>query len=688
MIDVFEIGVSLTMANGVSSVLSTIQKDLLGMSHSINDVEKGFGRMHAAVLGLTGVMAGAGLLGAMWKVADAGREQISIEERLLTAGMKRAEIEQMTAKAWDLAQTKRDQSSTQYLEMLAEMRNALPDTNEVLKVAPLAADFMTDIKMGHPDADSGGMLQDALKTISLRHRLYHPGTRDLDEAGIQDELDWQGRATRFTNGQQNPHTFRQMASQAGPAAAGMSSEAFYGFGAEVANTLQASKAGTAMSSLFQQLIGGTMPKWVAENLIQGGILDKNKVHFANGHANLDAGAVHDEKGMIDNPFTWLNSTISDYAKAHHITAQQASYKILGRATTQRLGSDAVGNIGELQGAFEKQKQAWGIRDTANEARQNDPANLMRQVAAGWEDLQVALGKSMWLPGGTFYTAAHELIDGLRALTGWAIKPENAETIATIMKWTGALGAFLVVGGGLTVAATAFAAMVPIMLPLGLAAGLVYAAFRLLGTAGMQKLGQDLIGFATGVGNVARDFGAQVAPYLVGIGSVFSDFMTNLRPIATGIANVCKDFYSSLDTVVHNLDLSFKGIVKLMDDFVSAIKNVAGEIGEGIKGLATGVASGVGHAASDGYHGLQHLLGLGNGPTGAPAALPSPGQLSGSPFVPSAGGTTLTVQSNLNVNGEVLASVVNQVNGRTASLPDSSGSGFNTRGSMPSPLGAN
>ena len=577
MIELFEIGVAMSMTNGISSVLSTIGRDLLGMGHQIDGINGKFSKMHVAVGGLGVALAGAGVLGALVKISDVSSKQVDTEERLLTAGMKRAEIAQLTAKAWDLANTKRDFSSTEYLDMMAEMRNALPDTAEVLKISPYAADFMTDMRMGDPNQDPHGMLQDALKAISIRGRLYHPGTRDLDEAGIQDEMDWQGRATRFTNGQQNAHTFRQTAAMAGPAARGMSAEAFYGFGAEVSNTLNASKTGTALSSLFQQFIGGTMPKWMAENLInsKSGILHKDRVKFQSGHANLEEGALDDQKGFTSNPFTWLRNAIQKYAKAEHITDQEAGYKILGRATTQRLGNDVVANIGELINSFQKQQEAWGIKATADEARNNSPDNLKHQMSAGFEDAQVAMGKSLWAPGGAFTSASKGITDALRSFTVWATDPKNATTISTIVRLTAALGAFMVVGGGLAILSVAFAALSPILLPLAIGAAALWAAFKLLTPAQLQQLGTMFSGLFSQIGSALGTMVTNLTPYAKQIGqglitllASFFDFGVSLVPDVQAIGNALVNILAAIGDFII-------GLAKGALNIGSSLKNAVG-----------------------------------------------------------------------------------------------------------------
>ena len=45
MIDVYRIGVTLTMVNGVSPVLAVLAKEFLGLKGSIKSIEEGFRRL-------------------------------------------------------------------------------------------------------------------------------------------------------------------------------------------------------------------------------------------------------------------------------------------------------------------------------------------------------------------------------------------------------------------------------------------------------------------------------------------------------------------------------------------------------------------------------------------------------------------------------------------------------------------
>jgi hypothetical protein len=639
----------MTLGNEVSAVLAAIGRDLGKLDSAFSGTSSraaaGFGLMKASALTFAGVLAGtAGVLASMYKIQEAAREQVHIEEQLVTAGMSRKEIAEYTAKAWELSQTKRDQTSTEFMEMMAEMRNVIPEGKDVMKMAPKAADFMTDIRLGDDKADPKGMLQDALKTINARGRMYHLGTKDLNEEAINDELDWMGRATRFTKGQQNPATFRAMATQGGPMSRITSAEAFYGYGAEVANTLGASKTGTMMTGLAQELIGGTMTKNTFNNLKKyGWFKDKSKVHWEGGNAHIQAGALDDEAGLYGdkdgkggNPFLWVYNHMKTAAEkmskdskgkiSYEQATQTIGYQVFGRQNVQRFGGDVMANIGELINSFLKQKEAWGVQDTAKEARDKDPTNIMRQFTSAWDDLMKALGGPMVKP---VHKLLLQMADVFRRLGDWANThqkdvAEYEEIAAKVALVAGAFGLFV----------AAFAA----------GAGLLLLATPTTG----------LIALSLGMAALAYHF-----PQVLSALQAFNDFLANtvlgtLRAFET----VGRTLYDPKTGILtHPLDAAGRGLSAVG----SAIKRGVDDFGDSLAHPLAGAPDPTGphvpmmyEKHSGDYH---------------PSAYIAPAQ-DKRPVVQTISYTTL--------DGKVLTKTVSEEQARQASLPPGGSAGYNSR----------
>ena len=69
MADIYKIGVSIALANGMSPVLAIISRDLMGVHTKVGDIEKGMGRWALAAGGAAAILGGAAIFGGMLKLA-------------------------------------------------------------------------------------------------------------------------------------------------------------------------------------------------------------------------------------------------------------------------------------------------------------------------------------------------------------------------------------------------------------------------------------------------------------------------------------------------------------------------------------------------------------------------------------------------------------------------------------------
>jgi hypothetical protein len=72
--DVYRIGVTISMVNNASAVLGAIQRDVLRLHQSVDMLTGGFTAAKAAVVGLSAALSGHAALGAMGKLVVRGKE--------------------------------------------------------------------------------------------------------------------------------------------------------------------------------------------------------------------------------------------------------------------------------------------------------------------------------------------------------------------------------------------------------------------------------------------------------------------------------------------------------------------------------------------------------------------------------------------------------------------------------------
>ena len=84
--EVYRIGVTISMVNNTSAVLGVIQRDVLRLHQSVDMLTGGFTAAKAAVVGLGAALGGNAALGAMGKLVGQGnelaRQQGLVQEQL------------------------------------------------------------------------------------------------------------------------------------------------------------------------------------------------------------------------------------------------------------------------------------------------------------------------------------------------------------------------------------------------------------------------------------------------------------------------------------------------------------------------------------------------------------------------------------------------------------------------------
>jgi hypothetical protein len=123
--DVYQIGISIAMQNGVSSVLRMIQKDVLNLSSSVQAAASGFGRLKLAIAGATSVFVGTAVLKGLADLSRAGEKYTHQLELMKTAGMQAAEVQASIAAANNVSSTVLSMTPTENLKTIRELRMAL-----------------------------------------------------------------------------------------------------------------------------------------------------------------------------------------------------------------------------------------------------------------------------------------------------------------------------------------------------------------------------------------------------------------------------------------------------------------------------------------------------------------------------------------------------------------------------------
>lgn len=140
--DIWKIGVQISLANNVSPVLAVIAKDMLGLKGPIKDVENAFASWKVAALGAVGVITGSAMLGGLAKLASYGSDVNHQLELMKVAGMQNAEIQQSIAQAMKTSALVQTTTYAGNLEHIRELRYAFGNSDK-------ANQYLTDVSQAN-----------------------------------------------------------------------------------------------------------------------------------------------------------------------------------------------------------------------------------------------------------------------------------------------------------------------------------------------------------------------------------------------------------------------------------------------------------------------------------------------------------------------------------------------------------
>ena len=283
-----------------------------------------------------------------------------------------------------------------------------------------------------------------------------PQTHKYSQARVETFIGLALKLVEATRGSVDESSLQNFFRQAGPSGRNLSVAAIMQL-APVLKEMGAQKAGTALTSAYQELIGGTMTEKVADALEQIGMLDKRHVKKTRTGVRIDPGSVTGAALFATNPVDFVNTVLMPQIEKMHpnwgpTQVNQELTQLFGRQTVQRLMADLISQSGQYAKDFAQEKQAA----TAPQAL----AVLNASYAQGVTNLSTALASLAQVVGSdvtpTLIPAMKGLTASISDLTAAATAhPGAAKAIAGLAV---GLGSLMIVGGGLaaTIGALKFA----------------------------------------------------------------------------------------------------------------------------------------------------------------------------------------------------------------------------------------
>ncbi|SDR52637.1 hypothetical protein SAMN05519103_04552 [Rhizobiales bacterium GAS113] len=379
------------------------------------------GHLHAGH-SAAGYAAVGGLVG-VYEAIKYATSLASVQSGLRIGGVPESKITQATSLSYGLAE-QFGQPVAEVLKTISEIRNPLGGIDPAMEHIKQLGSAMVvlrsmDEKTG---GNVSGQLYNLIRSAEFRNAITGP---EFDKA-----IDMMVRADVATGGKVTPADFFQFSKYARGSLPGLSDRFLYSYGPELAQEFKGSGAGTVMSGLYQQIVGGMMSttglsKMQDLDMLRGGpmqplINEKNKlVGYENEYWLFDKyqnvvksrkpGGIVGSEVFEKDPDKFFEIMMQHEA-AQGISDPDAQRRynaqIFRRGTTTQFANVLMQQMGRLDRGAAGIAGTMSTYDAAQTLLARDPATNMRSFTAAWTNMLTAAGGPLIEPA----------ITGMRAVT--------------------------------------------------------------------------------------------------------------------------------------------------------------------------------------------------------------------------------------------------------------------------------
>lgn len=603
----YEVAIHLTATNGVSSVLAAISKEVLGLTAGVKELEKGFSNLHLGVLGAAGVAAG---LGGFMVLKDLAKHAADLSHELTQIsklGVSDAQLAVIRTAAQRTTEQVPGTTEKSALELYGVSYSMFGNDGALKIMEPLAKFVQVVGNTGGDYEGAQGNIVKMIRSGELMGKFINEQTKVVDTDKLMHFLDLGARVMTATHGMVNSATWLQLAQQGGPALAGMSDSGMYTM-AIIAQAMGGYRAGTALSSIYQQMAGGKMAQYPASELHKMGLVGDYSVG-KGGHLLWKDGALNTDfvKALKTDPIEATKIMVDAFHKQGLNTMDQIvpkMYEILQRTTSIRELHDLIRNLPQIIQERDRIQVGLGVDDAYAAQQGRDLEQVEHNLGASWQNLMYAIAG----PSTGFYVGVlSTLSKAFTSLTA-SLHGVNPQAIANVFEGLAVVSAGLFAGGSLAIITAIAAALGP--------AGAVMA--------GLGALAAILGYFSSTASDGAVDFAKRhgrpnptpdLFQTLGGWWKSLNDFDVRMRTAAqTAGANVGR-WVSEAWSAVNSGQVSTaiaRWAVSLVSDIGSALEQIPDLTGARIAGLASGMASAITNWFRDVIASVGKALGLPEG----------------------------------------------------------------------------
>lgn len=524
MPNIFDVGVSLSLASNVGAGLRSIARDLLGVRGEIGRTQEDLRRLRSTLLGLGGVMVAGGIAHVMWDAAKAGDQLQQQLQRIRSMGVDNVQVQKDYVAALKAARQVEGTSPSGNLALISMLRDEVGTSANARAILPgVARDEWILRHIGQ----STGDIASIMKSIEmLRFEVGKNGqidpqrflhALDLFTAGLNLDPRALLRGTQIF----------QFARMAQPVAGlGGNPEEFIRDYFELM-TQMGRTAGRGVAYFGIKLLGGQLTKAQEATLLRLGLVSPSGVGGTKEHPFLKTGAVKGFDELIHKGIlAWVRDVLFPAMKVQYggepdsaqmgkvlsglagmpVTSQRAIATFFNlAAATNRFQDQFDKGLKRLDKTFSDQQNALtpqiqdfdaafrGLMEVVGLPEVHMAVPFLRDLTETLQDMTLWVGQNQWLP---------EVLESLGA------------AIAT---FAGVEGGALVLRGALGMLRVAIPDLASAFGPFAAGGAAAIALRMLTSTGGLLGLALGLEVFAKAVSDPRLKFLVKEAEALVNAG---------------------------------------------------------------------------------------------------------------------------------------------------------------------------
>jgi hypothetical protein len=464
--DIYKIGMSITLANGVSSVLAIIAKDMFMLEGGVKKLQSamtGLNKTSLLVGGALGVVVGGGIIAGFAKLTDHAKELSHQLVQIKKLGVDAGDFDKYREAAYKAHSQVPGATSVDALKTLGMTHSMFGVEGSIKALKPIL-EFAQALGNSSGDYEKATeQVKEMVRAGELSGQFVNESTHKVDVDKLLKFLDLGQKVNAATHGMVNPHTWLMMAQQGGPMLGTMSEEGMLTM-AMVGQAMGGPRAGTAIQAVGRQFLGFKMTTPTADALDSIGFMKQDmytdKMGRLRNKYTTNKGLWSKEGGPFsETGAEFARTTQEDPLKASMILLKALNehgyktmkeivpmlYQILGTDTARRLEHELVRNAPQMFDEKGRIKQGMGVGAANKVQNAEDYEQVLHNYEAAKNEMLMHVGLPLMQTAIPVLKKITEFFDWLGNFA-----KEHPDDIAKVGAAIAALGAVFLTAGVLAI----------------------------------------------------------------------------------------------------------------------------------------------------------------------------------------------------------------------------------------------